>query len=119
MPGKKTARKPDVQRGRRLVEHDDWPPTIIVWVDANSHNGDYPLAEVLGDALPLRRSIGFVVAEDDEKIVLAGTDDRAKFSAVEHVADTLEIPHCLVRERVALKPIVTKRKGRRHVSQSR
>lgn len=102
MPGAKTVRK-----GRVPVEHAEWPIELIIWKDANSHYGDHELGEIIDEPLPVRKSVGFVVDENKERVVLVGTDDRERDSAVVKVADTLEIPPELIVERFLL------RKGRR------
>lgn len=103
MPGKNTIRK-----GRREVPHEDWPIELVVWKDANSHWGDHDLSEVIDEPLPLRKSVGFVVDENADRLLLVGTDDRERDSAVVKVADCMEIPPELIVDRFPL------RKGRRH-----
>lgn len=105
MPGKNTVRK-----GRVAVEHEEWPIELITWKDANSHWGDHALSEIIDEPLPKRHSVGFVVDENAERIVLVGTDDRERDSAVINVADAMEIPPELVIERTPL------RKGRRRAA---
>lgn len=83
---------------------------LIVWKDANSHWGDHELAEIIDEPLPLRKSVGFLVDENEERVILVAIDDRERDSAVVKASDFTEIPPELIVERYSL------RKGRRHAS---
>jgi len=105
MPGRKAVRK-----GRVPVDHEEWAIELIVWKDAASDWGDHALSEIVDEPLPLRKSVGFVVDENSDRVLLVGTDDRERDSAVVNVGDALKIPPELIVERYPL------RKGRRHAA---
>lgn len=105
MPGRnrrRVAGAPTIRKGRVAVDHESWPIELFVWKDANSHWGDQDLGEIIDEPLPKRKTVGFVVHENDERVLVVGTDDRERDSAVVKVADTIEIPPELILERYTL-----------------
>lgn len=89
---------------RPAAEPLPYPPVIVVWVDAESHAGDYELEEVVKHPLPVRRSIGFLVRKTRAEITLVGTDDRfAKGVEKEMIGDALRVPMGMVQKIVYLR----------------
>lgn len=102
MPGKN-----EIRKGRVEVQHEEWSIELIIWKDAVSHWGDQDLGEIIDEPLPRRKAVGFIVDENDERVLMVAIDDRERDSAVVKVADATKVPQELILERYPL------RKGRR------
>jgi hypothetical protein len=81
-------------------------PVIVVWDDAWGHDTAYDttaLVEKCKDPC-IRRTLGFVVIEDETQIVIAGTDDRDGVEAGGDWDAINRIPAGMVKEVIELVP---------------
>lgn len=89
-----------------MTDEISWEPVIVVWIDAFTDSG-CTARKVAATYEPCRRrSIGFLVHEDDDRVVIAMEDDReGMVGDSSHDCDTVTtIPRAIVEKIIRLRP---------------
>lgn len=81
-----------------------WEPVIVTWEDAFSPPHENESSRIAGPYRPLlRRSIGFLIIADKERVSIVMDDDRSQGDRAEGDCETVTIiPRGMVRDIVYL-----------------
>jgi hypothetical protein len=87
-------------------EEPTWEPVIVTWIDASSESSKSSKAIIKTYEPCYRKSIGFLLVEDDERVVIAMEDDReANMDTLEDCDTITTIPAAMVQkiQRLSIK----------------
>lgn len=74
-------------------------PVIVTWIDASTVNSKSSKSIIKTYEPCVRKSIGFLIVEDDERVVIAMEDDREADMEIAEDCDTVTtIPAAMVQK---------------------
>ena len=82
-----------------------WDPIIVVWDDAWEMDGSHLSSELESQAAQCtRRTIGFLISLNDERVISAGDDDRGVQKVGGNDCETVNVIPCsMIKEIIRLR----------------